>query len=199
MTSTHPTDSDATEAAYWLSADRQSDIGAWPTETPDATILAELLAHCTDERQREEIRAGSIERGDWSGPLTAATNKNTTAKPCPCPGWDVFDTERGLQIQACDDCGIYESDSQAEQVALAYIRDFEEARRLGLMAQWLADTHDVRPLTTQDQQAANAPAMLEALEALDEQWGATGLFEVTDETVAMVRAAIALATKGATS
>ena len=196
MTSTHPTDSDATEAAYWLSADRQSDIGAWPTETPDATILAELLAHCTDERQREEIRAGSIERGDWSGPLTAATNKNTTAKPCPCPGWDVFDTERGLQIQACDDCGIYESDSQAEQVALAYLRDLEEARRLGLMAQWLADTHDVRPLTTRDHNAA--PAMLAAL------YGVLGVLNFGTPNphtphIDAIRAAIALATKGATS
>jgi hypothetical protein len=77
---------------------------------------------------------------------------NTPTNPCPCPGWAVFETSAEgapLVIQRCDDCGIY-TDDEAQQVALAYLRDVEFVRRNNLWAQWLADAASVVPRATQE-------------------------------------------------
>lgn len=40
-----------------------------------------------------------------------------------CPGWAIFErSDSGiLEIERCDECGVFEDDADAEQVALAYI------------------------------------------------------------------------------
>ena len=42
-------------------------------------------------------------------------------EPCSpgCPGWSTFDTARGVELQRCDECGVYADDDEAAAAAWA--------------------------------------------------------------------------------
>lgn len=54
------------ERKYWISEDRQSELGSWPVETPDQEIIAELLEQCGTDEERQGIEAGTIVTGEWT-------------------------------------------------------------------------------------------------------------------------------------
>ena len=52
---------------YWVAAPpSQGQLGSWPVDTPDETILAELLAECGTDEDEADIRAGEIKTGPWT-------------------------------------------------------------------------------------------------------------------------------------
>ena len=59
-------ESETRQRKYWQSADGQGQLGSWPVDTPDETILAELLSECGNGEDESDIMAGEIKTGPWT-------------------------------------------------------------------------------------------------------------------------------------
>jgi hypothetical protein len=81
----------------------------------------ELCAECGDDRlyrprSVEEVRAILVRRNE--GMLCSAD----------CPGWAVFETTRGMEIQICDDCNtLAHEDDKLDDEDVAQLPEAQEA------------------------------------------------------------------------